>query len=335
LDLKHQGKLQVFICIDLHTNKVLSYAASTKIIGAVLTARVFKNIIADRFPNYPEEKPTIPVIIHTDRGSQFKNKTYYNFIKQHEGLVELSMYRQATPKDNAVMERFMRTFKGHIIVQNTIQDEFDQALALEPKFKSYRKKINKFIKNLNQRINKKTFPETPDNKDKRVHLASQLMLDPIYTKAFSEIYGDDPRLVHVDQYKQKTGRTYGYIQEIAAMRAEVIDKTSFDNEEQDLYIATITDRLDELYGLIEANPAITKQYVEDALEPLHETIQEIDRKIDILLPKPRKERVVQKLRDPVDQELFPIFLESAGAACKRQNKLRSAQLGSVTHFCTT
>ena len=110
------------------------------------------------------------------------------------------------------------------------------------------------------------------------------------------------------------------------MRAEVIDKTPFDNEEQDLYLATITARLDELYGLIEANPAITKQYVEDALEPLPDTIQEIDRKIDILLPKPRKERVVQKLRDPVDQELFPIFLESAGAACKRQNKLRSAQL---------
>jgi len=75
----------------LHTNKVLSYAANTKIIGAVLTLRVFKNIIADRFLNYPEEKPTIPVIIHTDRGSQFKGKTYYNFIKQHEDLVELSI----------------------------------------------------------------------------------------------------------------------------------------------------------------------------------------------------------------------------------------------------
>lgn len=78
--------------------------------------------------------------------------------------------------------------------------------------------------------------------------------------------------------------------------------------------------------MIAANPDITKKYVQEALEPLQETILEIDRKIDILLFKPRKERVVQKLRDPVDQELFPIFLESAGSHCKRQKELRRAQL---------
>lgn len=100
--------------------------------------------------------------------------------------------------------------------------------------------MNKFTKSLNQKVNKKTFPETPENKDTRVHKISKLMMHPVYTKAFSEAYGDDPKLAHVEQYKKENDRTHSYIQEIAAMRAEVIDKTPFDNEEQNLFRSLIT-----------------------------------------------------------------------------------------------
>ena len=185
------------------------------------------------------------------------------------------MSRPGTPKDNAVMERYMRTFKNHKILRNTIQDEFDQALSIQPQFKSYRKIINKFIKSLNEKINKKSFPETPNNKDKRIERTSQLMLDPLYTKAFSNVHGNDSRLEHVEQYRKESDRTHQYLAEIAAMKAEVIDKTPFDDQENNLQLAAITHRLDELYELIAANPNIIKKYVQEALEPLQETILEL------------------------------------------------------------
>lgn len=93
----------------------------------------------------------------------------------------------------------------------------------------------------------------------------------------------------------------------------------------------------ELYGFIQSNPLVIKKYVEDAIDPTNENIQELqdefceefetlNQKIDILLPKSKKERQVEPLRDPIDINLFPTFLVNAGNSCQRRKDLRKAQL---------
>lgn len=65
-----------------------------------------------------------------------------------------------------------------------------------------------------------------------------------------------------------------------------------------------------------------QKYGESTIEPTNEILQELqdevreemeilNKKIAQLLPKVKKDRNVQKLRDPIDQDLFPIFLRSA------------------------
>ena len=80
----------------------------------------------------------------------------------------------------------------------------------------------------------------------------------------------------------------------------------------------VLSEVEKLGVIIESNPLIINQHVENAIEPLRDEVREVkevigvvDSKVDQLLPKPKKDRNVQKLRDPIDQELFPIFLRNA------------------------
>lgn len=77
------------------------------------------------------------------------------------------------------------------------------------------------------------------------------MLVPLHTKAFSRVYWEDPRVKHIEQYKQENIKTRKYLAEIAAAKVELIDKTPFDIDEQNLTINRISCLLNNLYALIQ------------------------------------------------------------------------------------
>lgn len=51
-------------------------------------------------------------------------------------------------------------------------------------------------------------------------------------------------------------------------------------------------------------------------------LESIDEKINILLPKRKKERNILPLRDPVNTELFDIFIAAAGSTAKYKQDLK-------------
>jgi integrase len=62
----------------------------------------------------------------------------------------------------------------------------------------------------------------------------------------------------------------------------------------------------------------------------------LNKKIDILLPKVKKDRQTQPLRDPVDNNLFPIFMLNAGDTFQRQKDLKRAQIRvayTILYYC--
>ena len=48
-----------------------------------------------------KEKPSVGLIIHSDRGSQYTGSTYIEFLQAHRFIISHS--RPVTPYDNAVM----------------------------------------------------------------------------------------------------------------------------------------------------------------------------------------------------------------------------------------
>lgn len=137
------------------------------------------------------------------------------------------------------------------------------------------------------------------------------------------------------------------MEEYVAKKAELVSKTPFDDFETNLALELIDKRLIELYDLIQNNPLVIRKYVEDAIEPANENIQELqdefreemeilNQKIDRLLPKVKKDRQTQPLRDPVDSNLFPIFMANADSVFQRQKDLKQAQIRivyTILYYC--
>ena len=81
-----------------------------------------------------------------------------------------------------------------------------------------------------------------------------------------------------------------------------------------------------MYGLIQSNPEVTRQYVEEAILPIQDMLESMDEKLNVLLSKPKKDRNTLPLRDPVNNQLFKVFLNAAGSMAKYKQDLKSAQL---------
>lgn len=88
----------------------------------------------------------------------------------------------------------------------------------------------------------------------------------------------------------------------------------------------IDNRLSEIYAIIQNNPQVTRQYVEEAIESIEDSLSQLHNKVDQLLSKSKKYKETLPLRDPIDMNLFPIFFTNAGSATIRQKDFKQAQL---------
>lgn len=324
LDLKK--KYYVFLCIDIHTNFIVAYFIKSSPIQSSEIVRVLSRAIEKRFTIPPKTR----LILHTDRGTQFSSRAYHNFVTKHDEFIVPSMARENTPTDNAVSERFMRTFKQHTDKKNglplTISQQMLNYVVANPDFRSARAVLNRYVKSLNNRPNKKTVPLSPERDDKEARMASQLMIEPSHPKAFSKHFGTDFRLEHVAQYKNDNHQIRNILAEIAAKKAEVVNETPFDDYEKNLALRMIDQRLNDIYALLESNVDITQKFVEQAIEPIEESLDELHLKVDKLLPSIKKQRQVLPLRDPATGSIFHTFMANAGNSFRQQKNLKRSQL---------
>jgi len=254
------------------------------------------------------------------------------------------MSRENTPTDNSVAERFMRTFKQHQIYGKNIYQTIEEAILSDPEFKSYKSVFNLFVKSINRTPNSKSFLKSPKRHDMDVSTASIFMEQPLHPKAFSERFGADFRRNLITDYKNENVKIIKLLEEFAARKAQVVNKTPFDNNnrfEDNLALELIESHLKELYSLIQSNQYIIQQSVEKSVEnfvePVNENIDDLreqfldemetlNRKLDTLLPKKRNKCQIQPLRYPVYTNLFPIFLSNAGESFSKRQDLKRAQI---------
>ena len=316
----------VFLCIDAHTNCIVAHLIKPSVIDSSSIIRSLSRAIEKRFKGAPKTK----LILHTDRGTQFSSKRYNNFVKKYEEYVVPSMTRENTPTDNAVAERFMRTFKEHTDEKNglplTISEQMFSHITTNPEFRSSRSVLNKYVKSLNKRPNKKTILTSPERYDMEARVASQLMVEPEHPKAFSTHFGEDSRLDYISKYKNERIQISNILAEIAAKQAEVVSQTPFDNFDDNLELQLVHERLNDIHRLLENNYDITKTFVEEAIQPIEESLDKLHLKVDKLLPNPKKQREILPLRDPTTSTIFSIFKVNAGNSFKQQRNLKRAQL---------
>ena len=128
--------------------------------------------------------PKIKLITNTDRGTQFSSQTYNNFTKRFQEYFLSSTSRENTATDNAIAERFMKTFKKHKISGIAIEEFLIQCTLKNPNFRNSRSMLNQYMKSLNGKPNRKSLNFYPERHDKQTFTAFMLMSEPIYPKAF-------------------------------------------------------------------------------------------------------------------------------------------------------
>ena len=69
-----------------------------------------------------------------------------------------------------------------------------------------------------------------------------------------------------------------------------------------------------------------KEALDKGVESVEDTLAEINSKVDRLLPKSKKKREVQPLRDPIDRNYFPLFIQNAGNKSIYKKDLKQAQI---------
>ena len=251
--LDKSKKIYCFFCIDIFSNRVVAAIFRTRTINTSSIIVKLQQVINKRLPVRPIRK----VILHIDRGTQFSNLKYHQFLTENKDFIVGSMSQANSPKDNAVIERFIRTFKEHKIKGLTFQEQVSSQIEQNPKFRGYRNIFKLYLRSLDLKPNKKSGIRTPQSYDLGNSVASKLMIQPQHPKAFSEHYGEDFRRTYINKFKSEANNVISILEEIAQKQAEVVEKTPFDAFEDELVLKVIDERLKSIYELIYQNPQIT------------------------------------------------------------------------------
>lgn len=116
-----EGKVYLCAIIDLHNRFLISYKIYNSITYKLVKATIEEALINESMQNH------IPVILHSDHGTQFTNNKYKQLAKNNN--ITPSMSRKGTPTDNAVIESFFATLKNECVnryIFETKQEAIDE-----------------------------------------------------------------------------------------------------------------------------------------------------------------------------------------------------------------
>lgn len=85
-----------------------------------------------------------------------------------------------------------------------------------------------------------------------------LMAPPKYTQAKSKRITTDFRVDEVEKFKAENPKVIRVLAELAAKKAELVDKTPFDSFEDNIILQIIDTKITEIYSLINNNPQLTR-----------------------------------------------------------------------------
>ena len=115
-----EGKLYICAVKDVCSRRIVGYAIDARMTSHLADAAL-RTAIARR-------SPTGTVIVHSDRGGQFRSKRYQRTLRAH-GLTG-SMGRVASAGDNAAMESFFSLLQNNVLDRRTWATRDELRLAI-------------------------------------------------------------------------------------------------------------------------------------------------------------------------------------------------------------
>ena len=114
----YEGWLYLAVVIDLYSRAVVGWSMKSTLAKEIVLDAILMAVW--------RRKPTKPVIIHSDQGSQYSSDEWKRFCEQHQ--LQASMSRRGNCYDNAVAESFFSSLKKERI-RNHVYHTRDKARA--------------------------------------------------------------------------------------------------------------------------------------------------------------------------------------------------------------
>jgi transposase InsO family protein len=115
-----EGKLYLCAIKDVYSNRIVGYSIDSRM-KASLAVAALRNAIALR-------TPAPGLIIHSDRGSQFRSKKFVRVLKAHQ--LRGSMGRVGACGDNAAMESFFALLQKNVLDRQRWASRHELRLAI-------------------------------------------------------------------------------------------------------------------------------------------------------------------------------------------------------------
>jgi len=118
--LTAQGWLYLVAVLDVFSRRVLGWAMSP-LLDAPLVSTALRMALSQR-------RPASPLILHSDRGSQFASALYRQLLAQHRLIA--SMSRKGNCYDNAFIESFWSSLKYELVYHQRFATHADARTAI-------------------------------------------------------------------------------------------------------------------------------------------------------------------------------------------------------------
>jgi len=115
-----EGKLYLCAVKDVYSNRIVGYSIDSRM-KASLAVAALRNALALR-------APAPGLVVHSDRGSQFRSKKYVRVLKTHQ--VRGSMGRVGACGDNAAMESFFALLQKNVLDRQRWTTRHELRLAI-------------------------------------------------------------------------------------------------------------------------------------------------------------------------------------------------------------
>jgi integrase len=339
LSISVNKKIHVFLLIDSCCNNLLNFAISQRVFDSATVIRTIRSTLNKRKIDY-SLKPNL--IIHSDRGTQFTSQLYLKFTKEKMNFFTPSMSIPASPTHNAVMERFVKTFKNLKITNKTYTNDNITILEyLKQNFVNKElnlKQIRIVIKDLFEEYNEhKSIKKAKNgsNNEEKIYETKELVNEPLFLQAFSKhAVEKDPRRTEIQLYKNEVRKAYEVIINNLPENLEVqeavpilLSKLSCIEE----HLKQQDEKLDLNLEISATNQTIgleSHKMNVRAFNDIMSSLKTVTDKLDDLQNKKQKREKVEKikLRAPIYADHYHLFMLNAGSQAMKFKHIRAIQL---------
>lgn len=301
IPLKNEDKhLRILHVVDLSSRKILATLVTTKDFNAAHIVRTFTHLlISEQVQEFDDE--TKRLIIHTDRDTHFRSKTWWDMFRRNPKKLRISMSPESTPKSNAVSERINWNVKHMgIPVNDLVNSSMKTYLPLNllnvpenaNRMQYYKKVVRDFVTYYNEKHVHRMLKTTLDLEHVVHQVAEPIVGDSSVIAVRNNISSLLEDRVAVVQYKELLHKTY----EKTLTLANDVNKDSTNDyllHKLQSMIQTETRKLAYLNHT---------QYlsVSEDLQKIQQTIEKIEKRLE----KKTLQHVTLPLRDPIVYSIY-------------------------------